>query len=201
MFTGIVEAMGSVAAISDLGDAARIAVHAPAVAAEARAGDSVAVNGVCLTLVDRDDRQFTADVMRETLNRSTLGTLAVDDPVNLELPVTAAGRLGGHLVQGHVDGVGRVLARDAAEHWTVLRIGVPPDIARYLAVKGSVAVDGVSLTIVDVADDAFTVSLIPTTLAVTTLGTRQIGDPVNIEVDILAKYVERLLPTRTEYLA
>ena len=194
MFTGIVEELGAVAALTDLGDSVRLTVRGPTVVADARHGDSIAVNGVCLTVVAADTDGFTADVMRETLDRSCLGALAVGDPVNLERPVRLDGRLGGHLVQGHVDGTGRIESRDPSAHWDVVRVSLPPDLARYVVHKGSITVDGVSLTVASVGDASFTVSLIPTTLELTTLGRKQVGDPVNLEVDVLAKYVERLLP-------
>ena len=158
-------------------------------------GSSIAVNGVCLTVVelDRAAGTFAADVMRETLNRSSLATLATGDPVNLERPVAAGGRLGGHIVQGHVDGTGKVLERTPGDRWQLVRIGLPAALARYLVEKGSIAVDGISLTISAVDDTSFTVSLIPETLTRTTLGRRAPGELVNLEVDVLAKYVERLL--------
>ncbi|MEP6696542.1 MAG: riboflavin synthase [Pseudonocardiales bacterium] len=193
MFTGIIEELGTVIARDSLSDAARLTVSAPATAAQAGIGESVAVNGVCLTVAAGGAGQFTADVMRETLQRSSLGALAPGDRVNLERPVTLSGRLGGHLVQGHVDGVATILDRQAASHWEVVRVGLQPALARYVVEQGSVTVDGVSLTVVEAGDDSFTVSLIPTTLALTTLGRKGPGDPVNIEVDIIAKYVERLL--------
>ncbi|HEY0636296.1 MAG TPA: riboflavin synthase [Pseudonocardiaceae bacterium] len=193
MFTGIVEELGEVVEVTPLTEAARIAVAGPLVTADAGHGDSIAVNGVCLTVVEvRPGGVFTADVMLETLRRSALADLAVGDRVNLERAATLGSRLGGHLVQGHVDGVGEVLARDAAEHWEVVRLSLPPDLARYVVPKGSICVDGVSLTVVDVSDVDLTVSLIPTTLALTTLGRRAPGDVVNLEVDVIAKYVERL---------
>ena len=193
MFTGIVEELGTVAEVTDLGSAARFRVRGPLVTADARAGDSIAVNGVCLTVVDVADGGFTADVMKETLDRSALGGLRSGEPVNLERPATLASRLGGHLVQGHVDGVGAILDRQPDEHWELVRIGLPAGLGRYVVRKGSIAVDGVSLTVVDITPDWFTVSLIPTTLAVTTLGHRRTGDQVNLEVDVIAKYVEKLL--------
>jgi riboflavin synthase len=195
MFTGIVEELGEVTAVADLGTAARFTVLGPVVTADARPGDSIAVNGVCLTVVEVADGTFSTDVMAESLSRSSLGRLRPGDRVNLERAATLVTRLGGHLVQGHVDGVGTVLHRHVDEHWQVVRFGLPDALSRYVAGKGSIAVDGVSLTVVDVGDDWFTVSLTPTTLAVTTLGSRQVGDPVNLEVDVMAKYVERLLPT------
>jgi len=193
VFTGIVEELGSVVAVKDLGDAALVELSAQLVTTDAKHGDSIAVNGVCLTVVDVAEGSFTADVMKETLDRSALGALAPGDPVNLERAATLGSRLGGHLVQGHVDGVGTLLSREAAEQWEVLTIGLPERLSRYLVEKGSITVDGVSLTVVSAGTDRFTVSLIPTTLRLTTLGAKRVGDPVNLEVDVLAKYVERLL--------
>ena len=193
MFTGIVEELGEVATVDDLGDSARLTVRGPRVVDGARDGDSVAVNGVCLTVVAHDADCFTADVMRETLDRSCLGGLAPGDPVNLERPMRLDGRLGGHLVQGHVDGTGRILAREPSPHWELVRVSLPADLARYVVHKGSITVDGVSLTVAAVGAAEFTVSLIPATLELTTLGRKQVGDPVNLEVDVVAKYVERLL--------
>jgi len=198
LFTGIVEELGTVIAREDAQEAARLTVRGPTVAAAATMGDSIAVNGTCLTVVSTDGTQFSADVMQETLTRSSLGVLKAGDLVNLERPVTLQARLGGHLVQGHVDGVGTIRSRRASEHWEVVEVSMPADLARYVVVKGSITVDGVSLTVVDVTGDAFTVSLIPTTLALTTLGTKGIGDPVNLEVDVIAKYVEKLLAGRVE---
>jgi riboflavin synthase len=195
MFTGIVEELGEVVGVTEQVEAARITIRGPAVLAGTRRGDSIAVNGVCLTVAESDpDRAtFTADVMAETLRRSSLAALRPGSPVNLERPVTPSGRLGGHLVQGHVDGTGAITAREPSEHWDLVRVSLPADLARYVVEKGSITVDGVSLTVVEVGDDWFTVSLIPATLAMTTLGCKQIGDPVNLEVDVLAKYVEKLL--------
>ncbi len=195
VFTGIIEELGAVDARVDQGDAVRLTVRAPLVVQDATLGDSIAVNGVCLTVAERHLETFTADVMRETLDRSTLGRLARGDTVNLERATTPTARLGGHLVQGHVDATGTVRSRRPSEHWEVVEVEVPPPLLRYLVPKGSVTVDGVSLTVVDVDDErsAFTVSLIPETLARTTLGSRQPGDPVNLEVDIVAKYVERMV--------
>ncbi len=195
MFTGIVEELGVVEAIEDQGDALRLTVRGPHVVTDAGPGDSISVNGCCLTVAARDHETFTADVMRETLDKTSLGILEPGSRVNLERAVTATTRLGGHIVQGHVDGTGSVVRRTPSEHWEVVEITVPPGLAHYLVAKGSVTVDGISLTVVDI-DDAtgtFTVSLIPETLARTTLGVKQPGDPVNLEVDVIAKYVERLL--------
>ncbi len=196
MFTGIVEERGRIVGVqrdpADSGSA-RLTVRGPKVTSDVGHGDSIAVSGVCLTVVDRYGDDFTVDVMAETLRRSTVGGLSTGDRVNLERALPAAGRLDGHLVQGHVDGVGRIRSRRVAERWTDVTIELPTDLARYVAVKGSIAVDGISLTITGVGDDWFSVSLIPTTLAVTTLGHKAEGDRVNLETDVLAKYVERLL--------
>ena len=197
MFTGIVEELGEIIAVTALADdAQRLEISGPAVTEDARLGDSIAVNGVCLTVAALGPGTFSADVMRETLVRSSLRGLAPGAHVNLERPVTLSARLGGHLVQGHVDGTGTVLSREPSEHWEVVRIAMPERLARYVVEKGSIAVDGVSLTVVETGEDAddhwFSVSLIPTTLALTTLGTRAPGDDVNLEVDVVAKYVERL---------
>ncbi|HEY8371620.1 MAG TPA: riboflavin synthase [Pseudonocardiaceae bacterium] len=192
MFTGIVEERGEVLAVEQLPDAARLTVSGPLVTSDAEHGDSIAVNGVCLTVVEAADGAFTADVMRETLRRSNLGAVRVGDPVNLERAMALGQRLGGHIVQGHVDGTGVVLSREPSAHWEVVRIGIPRHLARYVVEKGSIAVDGVSLTVVEAGVEEFTVSLIPTTLELTTLGLRRPGDLVNLEVDVLAKYVERL---------
>jgi riboflavin synthase len=196
MFTGIVEELGVVEALVDQGDAVRLTVRGPHVMVDAGLGDSIAVNGCCLTVAERDQETFTADVMRETLDKTSLGALGVGDRVNLERAVTPQTRLGGHIVQGHVDGTGRVLARTPSEHWEVVEVSLPTEIARYLVPKGSITVDGISLTVVETGEESFTVSLIPETLARTTLGLKQPGDPVNLEVDVIAKYVERLLDAR-----
>ena len=193
MFTGIVEELGEVTALTDLGDAARISVRGPLVTSDARHGDSIAVNCVCLTVVESGGGAFTADVMKETLDRSALGALGVGSPVNLERAVRLQDRLGGHLVQGHVDGTGVILAVEPREHWTVVQVSLPADLSRYVVEKGSITVDGVSLTVSAVGHTDFHVSLIPTTLELTTLGRKGVGDPVNLEVDITAKYVEKLL--------
>jgi len=196
MFTGIVEERGTVASIEQLTNAARVAIRGSVVLSDVRAGDSIAVNGVCLTVVDLGPDFFTADVMEETLKRSSLDEVAAGSEVNLERAARLDSRLGGHLVQGHVDGTGEVLAIEPDAHWTAMRISLPADLGRYVVEKGSITVDGVSLTVVAVDDEAFSVSLIPTTLAETTLGSRQVGDRVNLEVDAIAKYVERLMQGR-----
>ncbi|MEU1018210.1 riboflavin synthase [Streptomyces sp. NPDC005900] len=196
MFTGIVEELGEITAVENLPDASRFRLRGPVVTEGARHGDSIAVNGVCLTVVEHEGDEFTADVMAETLKRSSLGALTVGSRVNLERPTSVGARLGGHIVQGHVDGTGEILAREPSENWEIVTISLPAGLSRYVVEKGSVTVDGVSLTVVDAGPDFFTVSLIPTTLALTTLGIKQPGDPVNVEVDIIAKYVERLLGDR-----
>ncbi|MFF5829816.1 riboflavin synthase [Streptomyces bacillaris] len=197
MFTGIVEELGEVTAVEQLDDASRFRLRGPLVTEGAKHGDSIAVNGVCLTVVETGDGEFTADVMAETLKRSGLGALTTGSRVNLERPMALGGRLGGHIVQGHVDGTGTIVERTPSEHWEIVKVSLPPELTRYVVEKGSITVDGVSLTVVEAAADFFTISLIPTTLALTTLGHKQPGDPVNLEVDVIAKYVERLLGDRS----
>ena len=196
MFTGIVEELGRISAVEPLGDSVRVVIAAAEVLEGTRLGDSIAVNGVCLTVVDCDAHSFSADVMQETLDRSSLGAASSGVNVNLERAARLDSRIGGHLVQGHVDGTGSVLAIEPSDHWTVMRFSLPQEIARYVVEKGSITVDGVSLTVVDAQRDWFSVSLIPTTLQVTTLGDRKVGDRVNLEVDAIAKYVERLMEWR-----
>jgi riboflavin synthase len=197
VFTGIVEELGEVVGIDVDGDSARLTVRGPVVTAHANRGDSIAINGVCLTVTSAGGGEFSADVMGETLDRSSLGELKPGSAVNLERPLRPDGRLGGHIVQGHVDGTGTITARRSASDWDVVRISIPPGLARYIVQKGSVAVDGVSLTVSALSDSAgpwFEVSLIPETLQRTTLGSKSPGAVVNLEVDLIAKYVERLLP-------
>jgi riboflavin synthase len=191
MFTGIVAELGEVVGVEHFDDAARIIIRGSV--EDAVPGDSIAVNGVCLTVTGIMDGTFAADVMRETLDRSALGDVKPSDPVNLELSVRLQDRLGGHLVQGHVDATGTIVSRAPSEHWDVVRISLPGSISRYVVEKGSIAVDGVSLTVSGLGDDWFEVSLIPETLKRTTLGSRQPGGIVNLEVDVIAKYVERLV--------
>lgn len=193
MFTGLVEEIGTVEGLTQLDDAVRIAVHAPKVTADAAPGDSIAVDGVCLTLVGNDGGVFTADVMRETLERSRLGSYAPGARVNLERALAAGQRMGGHIVQGHVDGVGEVVSRTPSAHWEVVRFTLPGRLERYVVEKGSIAVNGTSLTVSAVREGFFEVSLIPTTLRETTAGGLAPGDPVNLEVDIVAKYVEKMV--------
>lgn len=206
MFTGIVEERGEIIARDDLDRAARLQIRGPLVTSDASHGDSIAVNGVCLTVAGLDGDVFSVDVMDETLQRSSLARLRAGSPVNLERAMSADGRFGGHIVQGHVDGVGEVVRIDPTEHWTVVRIAVPAELARYVVEKGSITLDGTSLTVSGLGEEDgrawLEVSLIPTTLAETTLGLARTGDPVNLEVDVIAKYVERLTgagaPNRNE---
>ena len=193
MLTGIVEELGHVVSLAHGPDSAVVRIRGPLVTADAAPGASIAVNGICLTVVELDADSFCVDVMAETLRRTCLGELTPGSPVNLERAVAVGDRLGGHLVQGHVDGTGTILARQPGDRWEVVTISLPGELARYVVEKGSITVDGVSLTIAGLDDASFQVSLIPTTLALTTLGTKQVGEPVNLEVDVLAKYVERLL--------
>ena len=208
MFTGIVEELGVVATIERQSDAVRLTVRATTVLDDVALGDSISVNGCCLTVVSTGSAGstgpagsvdlFTADVMAETLDKTGLGALVPGDRVNLERAVTAGTRLGGHLVQGHVDAVGRVVRRDRGDHWEVVTISLPPDLAPYLVDKGSITVDGVSLTVVEAGQETFTVSLIPETLRRTTLGFRPPGAPVNLEVDVIGKYVARQLDAQLD---
>lgn len=197
MFTGIVEELGEVTARDVLADAARLTIRGAVVTADAGHGDSIAVNGVCLTVAELlPGGQFTADVMAESLNRSNLGELQVGSRVNLERAAAVNSRLGGHIVQGHVDGTGRIVARTPSEHWEVVRVEMPAEVARYVVEKGSITVDGISLTVSGLGSepgDWFEVSLIPTTRELTTLGRAPVGTQVNLEVDVIAKYVERLM--------
>ena len=194
MFTGIVEELGEVIGRDDLTDSARLTIRGPAVTADAGHGDSIAVNGVCLTVVEvLPGGRFSADVMAETLNRSNLRELQIGSRVNLERAAALNSRLGGHIVQGHVDGTGKILARTPSTHWEVVRIELPATLARYVVEKGSITVDGISLTVSGLGNDWFEVSLIPTTRELTTLGHAPVGTPVNLEVDVIAKYVERLI--------
>ncbi|MEU8360932.1 riboflavin synthase [Nonomuraea sp. NPDC048882] len=193
MFTGIIEELGEVVAIRQEGGGALLSVRGPVVTSDAKHGDSIAVNGVCLTVVEVAGDVFTVDVIKESLERSSLGALTEGSAVNLERAVRADQRLGGHIVQGHVDGTAVLLSRDPGESWDDLRFSLSPALSRYVAEKGSIAIDGISLTVTTVDDESFGVSLIPTTLKLTTMAERQVGDMVNIEVDVIAKYVERLV--------
>lgn len=198
MFTGIVEELGEIVAMEHLEDSARLSVRGKTVTSDAKHGDSIAVNGVCLTVVDAHDDVFTVDVMRETLQRSSLGAVGPGTRVNLERAVRADQRLGGHIVQGHVDGTGVLLSREPGDRWDDIRVSLPAELNRYVAEKGSIAIDGISLTVTTVDDDSFGVSLIPTTLELTTMGERAVGDLLNLEVDVIAKYVEKFVTERSE---
>jgi riboflavin synthase len=193
MFTGIVEELGAVTAIEQGADSAVLRIRGPLVVSDAGPGASIAVNGVCLTVTEHDSEEFSVDVMAETLRRSSLGSLRTGDRVNLERAMPADGRFGGHVVQGHVDGTSTITRRTVGDRWETVELTLPSTLAAYVVEKGSITVDGVSLTVASVTDDSFSVSLIPTTLALTTLGHKGAGDVVNLEVDVIAKYVERLL--------
>lgn len=194
MFTGIVEELGRVVELHRGEESATLRVRGPLVTSDAGLGDSIAVNGVCLTVTEVVDGEFTADVMDETLRRTGLGALERGSAVNLERPLTLASRLGGHLVQGHVDATTTVIDRTPDDNWEVVRFALPDAIARYVVEKGSITIDGVSLTVAGVGEGWFSVSLIPTTLELTTLGAKRPGEHVNLEVDVIAKYVERMMP-------
>lgn len=196
MFTGIIEELGTIERVTDLGDSLRLEIAADIVLEDAKPGDSIAVSGCCLTVVETDGRTWSADVMQETLDKTSLAGVGGGERVNLERAATLSTRLGGHLVQGHVDGVGTILERRPSEHWEVVTISLPEHLARYLVDKGSITVDGVSLTVVTAEADRFSVSLIPETLARTTLGTKQAGDLVNLEADVIAKHLEKLVSNR-----
>ncbi len=196
MFTGIVEELGRVKAIEVQPDALRLTIEGPLVASDVKRGDSIAVSGTCLTAVEHDATSFTADVMQETLRLTSLDGIKVGDPVNLERAMTAATRFGGHVVQGHVDGLGEIISREPSENWEWLRVRIPVDLMKYVVLKGSITIDGVSLTVNEVGPDHIGLSLIPETLALTTLGSKRPGDKVNIEADVMAKHIERLLEAR-----
>jgi riboflavin synthase len=196
MFTGIVEELGRVKAIELQADALRLTIEGPLVVSDANRGDSIAVCGTCLTVVEHDATSFTADVMQETLNLTSLAGIKVGDPVNLERAMTAATRFGGHVVQGHVDGLGEIISRTPSENWELVQVRVPKELMKYVVLKGSITIDGVSLTVNQVGEDFIGLSLIPETLSLTTLGTKQPGDKVNVEADVMAKHIERLLEAR-----
>ena len=196
MFTGIVEELGRVKAIEPQADALRLTIEGPLVVSDANRGDSIAVCGTCLTVVEHDATTFTADVMQETLNLTSLAGIKVGDPVNLERAMTAATRFGGHVVQGHVDGLGEIISRTPSENWEMVKVRIPTQLMKYVVLKGSITIDGVSLTVNEVGDDFIGLSLIPETLKLTTLGSKQPGDKVNVEADVMAKHIERLLEAR-----
>jgi len=196
MFTGIIEELGSVKAIQTLPDAIRLTIEGPLVVSDVNRGDSISVSGACLTAVEHDGTSFTADVMQETLKLTSLDGIKVGDPVNLERAMTAATRFGGHVVLGHVDGVGEVISREPSDNWEWVRISVPKELMKYVVLKGSITLDGISLTVNELGDDWVGLSLIPETLAVTTLGSKKPGSKVNVEVDVMAKHIERLIEMR-----
>ncbi|MEY3473517.1 MAG: hypothetical protein RLY22_1020 [Actinomycetota bacterium] len=196
MFTGIVEELGKVVAIEEQPDAKRITISGPLVTSDVQRGDSISVSGACLTAVELGSGTFTADVMHETLRLTSLGALSVGSPVNLERAMNAATRFGGHMVLGHVDGLGTIVSREPSENWEWVTIRIPVELMKYVVLKGSITIDGISLTVNDVTSDTVSFSLIPETLRVTTLGQKQAGDPVNVEVDIMAKHIEKLIESR-----
>jgi len=198
MFTGIVEELGRVKAIEPQADALRLTIEGPLVVSDANRGDSIAVSGTCLTVVEHDGASFTADVMQETLNLTSLAGIKVGDPVNLERAMTAATRFGGHVVQGHVDGLGEIISRAPSENWERVLVRIPANLMKYIVLKGSITIDGVSLTVNEVGEDFIGLSLIPETLKLTTLGSKQPGDKVNVEADVMAKHIERLLEARNK---
>ena len=198
MFTGLVEEKGKVIAMEELGDSIRMQIEAPVVTADAQLGDSISVNGVCLTVAELGDATFIADIMQESLNRSALGELAPQSTVNLERALLPTTRLGGHIVQGHVDGTAKLISRTPSDHWDILRFELPADLARYVVEKGSIAISGTSLTVSAIGETWFEVSLIPVTLRDTILGDLADGDLVNLEVDVLAKYVEKMVRPQDE---
>jgi riboflavin synthase len=201
MFTGIIEELGKVKSIEVQPDALRITIEGPLVVSDVKRGDSISVSGACLTAVEHDATSFTADVMQETLKLTSLDGIKVGDPVNLERAMTAATRFGGHVVLGHVDGVGEVISREPSENWEWVRVSIPKELMRYVVLKGSITIDGISLTVNEVGAtedgaDYIGLSLIPETLAVTTLGSKKPGSKVNVEVDVMAKHIERLIEAR-----
>jgi len=196
MFTGIIEELGRVVSIEDQPDAKRITVEGPIVTSDVHRGDSIAVNGTCLTAVEIEPGHFTADVMNETLRLTSLGAAKVGDVVNLERAMNAATRFGGHVVQGHVDGLGHIVSREPSDNWEWVRVSIPAELTKYVVLKGSITIDGVSLTVNEIEGNVVGLSLIPETLRLTTLGAKTVGDPVNIEADIMAKHIERLLEAR-----
>lgn len=193
MFTGIIEELGTITHIEEQLDAKRITIEGPLVTSDIKRGDSISVSGACLTAVELVGDKFTADVMDETLKMTSLDGLKVGDKVNLERAMNASTRFGGHMVLGHVDGVGVIRSRDLSEHWEWVRVEVPAPLMRYIVLKGSITIDGVSLTVNEIGDDFVGLSLIPETLRLTTLGSKRAGDKVNLEVDIMAKHIERLM--------
>ena len=198
MFTGIIEELGTVATVEVLEDSIRLAIKGGLVRQDLSQGESVCVNGVCLTAAQVTPEGFIADVMLETLNRSSLSGIAEGERVNLERAMSGAGRFGGHVVQGHVDGVAEIISREPSANWEVVKVRIPSELAKYVVHKGSITFDGVSLTVNHISGDVVSLSLIPETLRLTTLGTKQVGDKLNVEADILAKHIEKLIEARNQ---
>ncbi|MFM1994169.1 MAG: hypothetical protein RL537_858 [Actinomycetota bacterium] len=196
MFTGIIEELGKVAAIEKQPDAIRLTIECKEVLSDLKRGDSISCSGTCLTAIEINERGFTADVMLETIRRSSLDGVKLGDPINLERAMNAATRFGGHIVQGHVDGVGEVVSREKSDNWDWVKIRLPKELMKYVVHKGSITLDGISLTVNDIDGDVIAVSLIPETLRVTTLGYKNPGDKVNVEADVLAKHVEKLMESK-----
>ena len=196
MFTGIIEELGKVTAIEKQPDAVRLTISGPLVTNDIKRGDSICCSGTCLTAIEIENGSFTADVMNETLRLTSLGTVQVGDPINLERAMTMQTRFGGHHVQGHVDGVGSFISREPSENWDWVRIQVPKELMKYVVLKGSITLDGISLTVNELGEDFVGLSLIPETLRLTTLGYKKPGDQINVEVDVMAKHIERLLEAR-----
>ena len=198
MFTGIIEELGTVASVEVLPDSIRLAIKGDLVRQDLSQGESISVNGVCLTAAEITSDGFIADVMLETLNRSSLSGIAQGESVNLERAMSGAGRFGGHVVQGHVDGVAEIISREPSANWEVVKVKIPAELSKYVVHKGSITLDGVSLTVNDISDNTVSLSLIPETLRLTTLGTKQVGDKLNVEADILAKHIEKLIEARSQ---
>jgi riboflavin synthase len=198
MFTGIIEELGTVATVEVLEDSIRLGIQGSLVREDLAQGESVSVNGVCLTAAEVTPEGFIADVMLETLNRSSLSGIAEGERVNLERAMSGAGRFGGHVVQGHVDGVAEIISREPSANWEVVKVRIPSELSKYVVHKGSITFDGVSLTVNDISGDVVSLSLIPETLRLTTLGTKQVGSKLNVEADILAKHIEKLIEARSQ---
>jgi len=198
MFTGIIEELGTVASVEVLPDSIRLAIKGDLVRQDLSQGESISVNGVCLTAAELTADGFVADVMLETLNRSSLSGISQGESVNLERAMSGAGRFGGHVVQGHVDGVAEIVSREPSANWEVVQVKIPAELSKYVVHKGSITFDGVSLTVNDISDNTVSLSLIPETLRLTTLGTKQVGDKLNVEADILAKHIEKLIEARSQ---
>ncbi|CAB4896658.1 unannotated protein [freshwater metagenome] len=198
MFTGIIEELGTVASVEVLPDSIRLAIKGNLVRQDLSQGESISVNGVCLTAAEITSDGFIADVMLETLNRSSLNGISEGESVNLERAMSAAGRFGGHVVQGHVDGVAEIISREPSANWEVVKVKIPTELSKYVVHKGSITFDGVSLTVNDISNDTVSLSLIPETLRLTTLGTKKVGDKLNVEADILAKHIEKLIEARSQ---